>query len=77
MSNELWDDTVGKSTRRWPAAYDTCINQVCPRCKAAPGEQCVSTEFAHRGIGRKKAFPCVVRLGLGEGWASRASTLAR
>lgn len=75
MAGELWEETVGKVTRRWPASYDTCINQVCPRCKAAPGDVCVSTDRSRR-FQHKKAHPCLVRLGLGEGWAHRVSTTA-
>lgn len=77
MSGELWEETVGKAVskpdRRWPAAYDTCINQTCPRCEAKPGKVCVSTDRSRR-FQHQKSHPCLVRLALGEGWAHPVET---
>jgi hypothetical protein len=67
MTGELWEDIVGSNQRAWPPSYDTCIMFACPRCGAQPRTQCTNPVK-----GGESKIPCMVRIGLGEGWAHPA-----
>lgn len=76
MASNTYEDTVGRTTVRWPRVYNPVIGLRCPSelggCGAVPGDLCTRAggwnELLRRGRrqlpdGRvEKACPCAARI---------------